>query len=110
MPKDYFCPLEPNGRRHDVQSRAELSRGSVEFVASKEYIERPVAAPCYLFLIDVSYNSLTSGMLTACIDGIKSLLSQLSADSAVRIGLLTFDTSVHFYNLRVSVQFASCDN
>lgn len=40
-PRDYHCNLGPDGRRRDADERPELSRGTVEFIASKEYMVRP---------------------------------------------------------------------
>ena len=37
-PRDYHCNLGPDGRRRDADERPELCRGTVEFVASKEYM------------------------------------------------------------------------
>lgn len=37
-PRDYHCNLGPDGRRRDAEERPELCRGTVEFVASKEYM------------------------------------------------------------------------
>lgn len=39
-PRDYHCNLGPDGRRRDADQRPELSKGTVEFVASKEYLVR----------------------------------------------------------------------
>ncbi|TQD73409.1 hypothetical protein C1H46_041054 [Malus baccata] len=39
-PRDYHCNLGPDGRRRDADERPELCRGTVEFVASKEYMRR----------------------------------------------------------------------
>uniref|UniRef100_A0A6N2MHX3 Uncharacterized protein n=1 Tax=Salix viminalis TaxID=40686 RepID=A0A6N2MHX3_SALVM len=37
-PSDYQCNLGPDGRRRDADERPKLCRGTVKFVASKEYI------------------------------------------------------------------------
>lgn len=37
-PRDYLCNLGPDGRRRDSGERPELCKGTVEFVASKEYM------------------------------------------------------------------------
>ena len=37
-PREYHCNLGPDGRRRDADERPELCRGTVEFVASKEYM------------------------------------------------------------------------
>ncbi|KAL0290380.1 UNVERIFIED_CONTAM: protein transport protein Sec24-like [Sesamum calycinum] len=44
-PRDYHCNLGPDGRRRDADERPELCRGTVEFVATKEYM---VSAMCDL--------------------------------------------------------------
>ncbi len=62
MPQPYFCPLEPTGRRADASQRPELSRGSVEFVATPEYIQRPPMPPVWVFVIDVSAAALAAGL------------------------------------------------
>ncbi|RRT57073.1 hypothetical protein B296_00047475, partial [Ensete ventricosum] len=37
-PRDYYCNLGPDGRRRDADERPELCRGTVEFVATREYM------------------------------------------------------------------------
>jgi hypothetical protein len=37
-PRDYLCNLGPDGRRRDADERPELCRGTVEFVATKEFM------------------------------------------------------------------------
>ena len=37
-PVDYICNTGVDGRRHDASDRPELCRGSVDFVASQEYM------------------------------------------------------------------------
>lgn len=63
VPVEYFCPLDANGKRKDVDERPELCQGSVEFVAPTEYMVRPPMPPVYFFLIDVSASAIRTGML-----------------------------------------------
>lgn len=63
VPVEYFCPLDANGKRRDADERPELCKGSVEFVASTEYMVRPPMPPVYFFLIDVSLSAIRNGML-----------------------------------------------
>ena len=37
-PREYHCNLGPDNRRRDADSRPELSRGAVEFVATEEFL------------------------------------------------------------------------
>eukprot|EP00126_Sphaerothecum_destruens_P001938 Sdes_comp15376_c0_seq1m4250 len=108
VPQDYFCNLDHTGRRHDIDSRPELLHGSVEFVATSEYCARPPNPISYIFLIDVSYQSVQSGMLNVAVHGIRSFLDSLPVvqrpDSSgdyhpQKVGIITFDKAVHFYNI-----------
>ena len=62
---------------------------------------RPPQPPTYLFVIDVGYYSLTSGMFTTTIKSIQSIINNFQGDTRTRIGFITYDSSVHFYNLKV---------
>jgi hypothetical protein len=35
VPEHYFCNLDHTGRRHDLHMRPELTRGTVEYTATK---------------------------------------------------------------------------
>lgn len=100
---EYFAPLDVNGRRRDADERPELSKGSVEFVAPTEYMVRPPMPPLYFFLIDVSLSSLKNGMLKVAVETIKSSLDKLPGFPRTQIGFLTFDSALHFYNLKSSL-------
>lgn len=102
VPHHYFSPIEANGCRHDLSQRAELCKGTVEFVASKEYMDHPPTPIKYLFVLDVSYAAINSGMLSISISSIKSILQASRID--LTVGFVTFDTSIHFYNLSSSLQ------
>lgn len=103
VPEFYFSPLEVNGRRHDASSRPELCRGTVEFVATKEYCEHPPTPLKYLFVMDVSQAAVASGTLAMCVSTIKAILSSKATE--LEVGFITFDNSVHFYNLNVYFDF-----
>ncbi len=40
VPNEYYCVTDQTGRRRDADERPELSTGSVEYVASAEYMVR----------------------------------------------------------------------
>ena len=63
VPGDYYAQLDATGRRIDADQRPELIKGSVEYVATTEYMVRPPMPPLYFFLIDVSVLAVRSGML-----------------------------------------------
>ena len=99
-PVDYFCALDASGRRLDYEQRPELSQGSVEYVAPAEYMVRAPMPPTYVFAIDVSFASASSGMLFSACEGIKKIINKLPGDDRTRVALITFDKSIHFYNIR----------
>ncbi|KAJ1565842.1 Protein transport protein Sec24D, partial [Nowakowskiella sp. JEL0078] len=72
VPNEYFANLDMNGRRVDIDQRAELLFGSVEFVATKEYFSKTPEEASYLFVIDVTWTAIQSGMVRAAVDALKS--------------------------------------
>lgn len=99
-PSDYFAPLDQNGKRRDAAERPELHRGSVEFVAPAEYMVRPPMPPVYLFVLEVTPVAVSSGTLQAAIEGIKRSINSMPNEGRTRIGVITFDSAVHFYILK----------
>jgi protein transport protein SEC24 len=63
VPNEYFCPIQANGFRQDLAYRPELTHGSVDFVASSEYISKAPEPVSIVFAIDVSA-VCTSGSLS----------------------------------------------
>ncbi|GAB4832920.1 Protein transport protein Sec24A [Ancistrocladus abbreviatus] len=100
VPGDYFAHLDATGRRIDLDQRPELTQGSVEYVAPTEYMVRPPMPPLYFFLIDVSVSAVRSGMLETVADSIKSCLDDLPGFPRTQIGFITFDSTIHFYNMK----------
>ena len=61
----YYADLDPSsGYRVDYNDRPELWSGSVDFIASSEYMNRPPMPPTFIFLLDVSQQAVDSGYLT----------------------------------------------
>ncbi|KAJ7560650.1 hypothetical protein O6H91_04G138900 [Diphasiastrum complanatum] len=98
-PREYHCNLGPDGRRRDADGRPELSRGTVEFVASKEYMVRPPMPAVFFFLVDVSSNSVQTGAAAAACSAIQRVLADLPEGPRTMVGIATFDSAIHFYNL-----------
>ncbi|CAI7609286.1 unnamed protein product [Penicillium pancosmium] len=113
-PAEYFAPLDPSGARVDRMQRPELMMGTVEYLVPKEYWNKEPVGLQTLFLIDVSRESVHRGFLKGVCEGIAEAL--YGEDGAVdgtegdetkarkipagsKVGIVTFDTEVHFYNL-----------
>ncbi|KAK4745782.1 hypothetical protein SAY87_012094 [Trapa incisa] len=103
VPGDYYAPLDANGKRIDFDQRLELSEGSVEFVAPTEYMVRPPMPPLYFFLIDASVSAVRSGMIEVVAQTIRSCLDDLPGFPRTQIGFITYDSTIHFYNLKASL-------
>ncbi|KAK6141575.1 hypothetical protein DH2020_024676 [Rehmannia glutinosa] len=103
VPSEYFAHLDASGRRVDLEQRPELVKGSVEFIAPAEYMVRPPMPPLYFFLIDVSISAVQSGMLEVMAQTIKSCLDSLPGYPRTQIGFITYDSTIHFYNMKSSL-------
>ncbi|XP_010464294.1 PREDICTED: protein transport protein Sec24-like At3g07100 [Camelina sativa] len=103
VPGEYFSHLDANGRRMDMDQRPELTKGSVEIIAPTEYMVRPPMPPIYFFLIDVSISATKSGMLEVVAQTIKSCLDNLPGYPRTQIGFITYDSTLHFYNMKSSL-------
>ncbi|XP_035997872.1 LOW QUALITY PROTEIN: protein transport protein Sec24C [Fundulus heteroclitus] len=107
VPPHYFQHLDHTGKRVDCYDRPELSMGSYEFLATVDYCKnnKIPQPPAFIFLIDVSYNAVKSGMVNIVCNELKSLLDLLprenpELDSVVRVGFVTYNKVLHFYNVK----------
>jgi len=100
-PDSYFSSLDESGKRLDRFQRPELCKGAVEYIAPGEYMVRPPQPPVFMFVIDVSYTAVVTGMLDCVVATIKDAIQQkrLPGGQRAQMGIITFDTALHFYNL-----------
>ncbi|KAF2134420.1 Sec23/Sec24 family protein-like protein [Dothidotthia symphoricarpi CBS 119687] len=111
VPGEYFSPTDQTGVRVDRLQRPELMLGTVDFMVPKEYWSKEPVGLRWLFLIDVTAEAVNRGFLAAFCEGIVSALYGGSNDSSeetdsttripkgAKVGIMTFDKSIHFYNL-----------
>ena len=70
VPMEYFAGLDQAGRRLDEAQRPELSHGTVDYVAPREYMvsRRRTAArrTKFLFLMDISLGDVPR-LLSSCV-------------------------------------------
>lgn len=80
--------------------RHELNQAVVEFVAPQEYMVRPPQPLVYLFLFDVSYAAVSTGLLATSARTILDSLNRIpNADRRTRLGFLAVDASLHFFSI-----------
>lgn len=108
MPAEYFQHLDHTGQRMDRYERPELVLGTYEFTATKDYCRNNTAPnpPAVIFVIDVSYNNIKSGLVHLLCSQIKTIIKELPIDqecekSNMRVGFITYNSTVHFYNIKV---------
>lgn len=119
-PPEYFCATTPQGVRGDRDQRPELTRGTVEFTVPKEYWTREPTGLNWLFVIDVTQEAFNKGFLEAFCEGILSALyapeggedtdengePRRQIPPGAKVGFVTYDKDVHFYNCNVSSHIA----
>ncbi|XP_064005940.1 protein transport protein Sec24D isoform X1 [Pogoniulus pusillus] len=110
VPPFFFQHLDHVGQRVDHYERPELSLGSYEYVATLDYCRnsKPPKPPAYIFMIDVSYRNIKSGLVRLICDELKTLLDKLPREdqeesSAIRVGFVTYNKVLHFFNVKSSL-------
>lgn len=86
---------------------AEMALGTYEIVATKEYCRNNTLpnAPAVVFVIDVSYNAIKSGLVHTICANILEIIEAMPRDehtgkSWTRVGFITYSSTVHFYNIK----------
>ncbi|KAM0627317.1 hypothetical protein ACHAPW_007960 [Verticillium nonalfalfae] len=84
----------------DRWGRHELNYSVVEFVAPQEYMVRPPQPLVYLFLFDVSYASVSTGLLATSARTILDSLNRIpNADRRTRLGFIAVDSSLNYFSI-----------
>ncbi|KIX95019.1 uncharacterized protein Z520_09329 [Fonsecaea multimorphosa CBS 102226] len=109
---EYFAPTDTAGVRVDRLQRPELMMGTVEFLVPKEYYTKVPVPIQWLFMIDITQESINKGFLDSVCQGILDALygreSEISSDedspfvglpAGAKIGIVTYDKEIQFYNL-----------
>lgn len=66
---------------------------------------KPSKPPAFIFVIDVSYNTIKSGLVQLLCREMKEILRNLPIDqghdrSKMKVGFITYNNTVHFYNVK----------
>lgn len=94
------CPCDISGRRMDAEQRPEFMLGSVEYDAPEEYWQDVEPKPLHwLIAIDVSRRAMERPVLGSLVQTLKQMLAS-GFPPSIKIGIMTFDTSIHFWNLK----------
>lgn len=80
--------------------RPELNHAVVEFIAPQEYMVRPPQPLVYLFLFDISYAAVSTGLLATSARTILDSLNRIpNADRRTRVGFIAVDSSLHYFSI-----------
>ena len=98
----YYCDVDKNGERLDINQKEELCCGSYEFVANKSYWKKrktPTEA-MFLFLFETSLGAIDNGFFNACVESVKDVISNESFYNGnnVKICIITYNLGVDFYS------------
>ncbi len=86
----------------DRLARPELNHSVVEFIAPQEYMVRPPQPVVLLFVIDVSFAAVQSGMVATAARAILDSLDSIpNSDGRTKMAFITVDSALHFYNFNV---------
>lgn len=110
MPNDvepeFFCNLDPSGKRRDSNDKPDLSRGSVEYSVDNlaEYAARnekgepvPTKPMHHLIAIDVSRGAKLA--LPDVVENLRSTLHQMAQKYPMcLVSFITYASSLHFYD------------
>ncbi|XP_042564342.1 protein transport protein Sec24A isoform X2 [Clupea harengus] len=84
----------------EPHKRPEVQNATIEFIAPSEYMLRPPQPAVYLFVLDVSHNAMQTGYVDVVCQSLLENLNSLPGDTRTKIGFITFDSTIHFYNLQ----------
>ncbi|XP_077448833.1 protein transport protein Sec24A isoform X2 [Stigmatopora argus] len=84
----------------EPHKRPEVQNATIEFIAPSEYLVRPPQPAVYLFVLDVSHNAVETGYLKVFCQSVLDNINALPGDARTKIGFITFDSTIHFYNLQ----------
>ncbi|XP_022618156.1 protein transport protein Sec24A isoform X5 [Seriola dumerili] len=84
----------------EPHKRPEVQNTTIEFIAPSEYMLRPPQPAVYLFVLDVSHNAVETGYLNVFCQSLLDNINALPGDSRTKVGFITFDSTIHFYNLQ----------
>lgn len=98
LPEDFM--YDPSTKKYgEPERRPEVRNATVEFIAPSEYMLRPPQPAAYLFVLDVSHGAIRTGYLSSFCKVLLEELDNIPGDGRTQVGFVTFDSSVHFYNL-----------
>lgn len=83
-----------------LDERPELNHAVVEFLAPKQYQSREPQPPTYVFVLDVSMQSIKNGLLATAARTILESLDRLPNDAKkTQVAFVAVDSKIHYFTL-----------
>ena len=99
MPGYYYCATNEHGFRLDRDSRPELKYGMYDINAPQIMQTQRNKNHNFVFAVDTSLHAFESGFLHHTLSSIKSCLESVLYPETTNIGLVTYDSTIHFFSL-----------
>lgn len=99
VPNDYFCSLDEQSKRKDRFERPELMKGTYEFVAPQEYLNKPLGENYIMICIELTTINILNGVFNQVISSLQSLIDHIPCPDRTNLCIMTFDQYLNFYNI-----------
>ena len=98
----YYCDVDKNGERLDINQKEELCCGSYEFFANKSYWKKgknPTEA-MFFFIFETSMGAIDNGFFNACVESVKDVINNESFYNGnnIKMSIITYNIGVDFYS------------
>ncbi|GMG21590.1 unnamed protein product [Ambrosiozyma monospora] len=111
VPEEYITEIDSNGLRIDAAEKPEVSKGVVDLLVPEYYNldeHNPPNSLHYVFLIDISKQSVDTKLREAVCSSIEGLLFDESIFApGSKFSIIAYDTRLHFFNLSPDLEQAT---
>lgn len=88
------------GKSRNRYERPELNHGMVDYIAPTEYTSRPPQALSYVFLLEVTTETIKSGLLSIAARTILESLDRIPNEGGrTKVGFLGVNSALHFFKI-----------
>jgi len=104
VPAWYYSAVNSDGFRDDADTRSEIKKGLVEYIAPPQYCSKKIKRVNFVFVVDTTPASLISGFACCALDSIALQLRTIfleeedSLETSMQIALITYDRKVLFHH------------
>ena len=104
----YYSPTDNYGKRSDQETKAELNKGTYEFISYKDTLLKEglnVNSHNYFFLIDISLDAINTGFTQCVLESMKDCINNNCfydyENLEIKISIITYDDQINFYPINI---------